>query len=86
MQPACSRGTVITMAEHGAPASDPDEPKRWAARVDGFVLVERAAGILMQHHRWPADRAHEELAARARQRGETVIETAFRIVLGEHGL
>jgi len=39
----------------------------------------------MRHHGCQAEQAHRELAAQARVRRESLIETAYRLVLDEHG-
>lgn len=59
----------------------PNSGEAWSAQTDGFVLVERAKGILMERHYWDAGQADDELLTRARTRNETVIEVAYRVVL-----
>lgn len=74
---------VTDDADSASPASA--DGAGWSAWVDGAVLVERAKGIVMQLQGCGAVDAEEELSRRALDRGESVIEVAYQVVIEGSG-
>jgi AmiR/NasT family two-component response regulator len=68
------------VADFGDGACPLGDGHDWPQQVDGFVVVERAKGVVMERDGCDASQAFDELLAQALLHGESVAETAHRIV------